>query len=251
MIAAAVMASATPAAAAAADDSYNGSDMWLRYEPVSDSQRRHEYRRLVNTIVVENASRNKVHRHTEALQMEPGSREQLVRTSLEAARNELVRGARGLLDRRVPVKGKPGDRLPDGAVVVGTRDSSKAVRQHVSARALASAGNEGYVIRSLRSGRQGFTVIAGNTEVGALHGTFAFLRLMQTQRSIRNLDVSEAPRIRNRHLNNWEATRLYAGNDATGTGGLNGENGTIFNFAATGPSAGRNLPVILDRYIVA
>ena len=73
---------------------------------------------------------------------------------------------------------------------------------------------------------------------------------MQTQRSIRNLDISESPRIRNRHLNNWEATRLYAGNDASGTGGLNGENGTIFNFAATGPSAARNLPVILDRYIV-
>ena len=135
-------------------------------------------------------------------------------------------------------------------MIVGTRDSSKAVRQHVSARALAAVGDEGYVIRSVRTGRSRFTVIAGNTEVGALYGTFAFLRLMQTQRSIGNLDISESPRIRNRHLNNWEATRLYAGNNASGTGGLNGENGTIFNFAATGPSAGRNLPVILDRYIV-
>ena len=44
--------------------------------------------------------------------------------------------------------------------------------------------------------------------------------------------------------------RAYAGNNATGTGGLNGENGTIFNVAATGASATRNLPVILDRYIV-
>ena len=202
VIVAAVMASATPAAAATADDSYDGSDLWLRYEPVSDSQRRHEYRRLVTTIVVENASRNKVHRHTEDLQMEPGSRERLVESSLEAARSELVRGVRGLLDRRVPVNNKPGNKLPDGAVIVGTRDSSNAVRRHVSARALASAGDEGYVIRSLRSGHRRLTVIAGNTEVGALYGTFAFLRLMQTQRSIRNLDISEAPRVRNRHLNN-------------------------------------------------
>jgi alpha-glucuronidase len=51
-------------------------------------------------------------------------------------------------------------------------------------------------------------------------------------------------------LNNWETVRLYAGNNAPGTGGLNGENGTIFDFAATGASAGLNLPVILDRYIV-
>ena len=73
---------------------------------------------------------------------------------------------------------------------------------------------------------------------------------MQTERRITRLDLADEPRVENRHLNNWETTRLYAGNDATGTGGLNGENGSIFNFAATGPSAGRNLPVILDRYIV-
>ena len=245
-IAAALIASAAPAPAAAAEDSYSGSDLWLHYAPASDSQRLREYRRQVSAIVVENAGRNKVHRHTDDLQMEPGSTEQLAETSLEAARNELVRGLGGLLDRPVPVRTNPGD----GAVIVGTGDSSQAVKRYVSAHALASAGDEGYVIRSVRSGDRRFTVIAGKTEVGALYGTFAFLRRMQTQRSIRNLDISEAPRIRNRHLNNWEATRLYAGNDASGTGGLNGENGTIFNFAATGPSAARNLPVILDRYMV-
>src|SRR4029453_6930099 len=41
-----------------------------------------------------------------------------------------------------------------------------------------------------------------------------------------------------------------AGNNTAGTGGLNGENGAIFNFAATGVSAPRNLPLILDRYVV-
>ncbi|HZB34018.1 MAG TPA: hypothetical protein VE465_27905, partial [Streptosporangiaceae bacterium] len=115
---------------------------------------------------------------------------------------------------------------------------------------LAAVGDDGYVIRSV-SGLPGrFTVIAGNTEVGALRGTFAFLRRLQTHRSIARLDIAEAPRVNNRHLNNWETVRLYAGDNATGTGGLNGENGTIFNFAATGAAAGRNLPVILDRYIV-
>ena len=72
---------------------------------------------------------------------------------------------------------------------------------------------------------------------------------MQTQKPITGLS-SRSPKVKNRHLDNWEGTRLYAGNNAAGTGGLNGENGTIFNFAATGASAARNLPVILDRYIV-
>jgi alpha-glucuronidase len=172
-------------------------------------------------------------------------------STLQAAKHELLSGFGGLLGRSVPVNDKPGNDIPDGAVVVGTRESSRAVRQFIRARDLSPVGDEGYLIRTVsRGGKRGFTVIAGNTDVGALYGTFAFLRLMQTHKPIGDLDIAESPRVKNRHLNNWETVRLYAGNNASGTGGLNGENGTIFNFAATGASADRNLPVILDRYIV-
>ena len=149
-----------------------------------------------------------------------------------------------------PCTPAPPPASPTASVIVGTPESSRAVRQNVAAAELAAIGDEGYVIRSLARGGRDITVIAANTEIGALYGTFAFLRLLQTQQPIGDLDISEAPKVANRHLNNWEATRLYAGNNATGTGGLAGENGTIFNFAATGASADRNLPVILDRYIV-
>ncbi len=176
--------------------------------------------------------------------MEPGSSERLVRTSLEAARDELARGLGGLLPP-VPVRRPHPRRRGDRRHPRQLEDGAPAHR----AAELAAIGDEGYVIRSITSGTA-FTVIAGKTEIGALYGTFAFLRRMQTQKRITHLDISESPRIKNRHLNNWETTRLYAGNDAAGTGGLNGENGSIFNFAATGPSADRNLPVILDRYVV-
>jgi alpha-glucuronidase len=242
-----VLAMAAPASAASPEDSYDGSDLWLRYVRVDDHERLAQYRRAVTAVVVENVDRNEAYRHTPDLRMAPGSSEKLVHSTLEAARDELVRGLGGLLGRPVPAKIRT---IPRGAVVVGTRESSEAIRRHVPQRDLASLGDEGYVIRSVSERGRTFTVVAGNTEIGALYGSFAFLRRMQTQRRITDLDVSEAPRIRNRHLNNWETTRLYAGNNASGTGGLNGENGSIFNFAATGPSAERNLPVILDRYIV-
>jgi alpha-glucuronidase len=234
-----------------ADDRYDGSDLWLRYVRVSDPGLLRRYRETVATVIVENADQNKVHRHTPNLSMEPGSTERLVETTLQAARDELVRGLGGLLGKAVPVRTSLGDRIPDGAVIVGTRDSSRGIRRHISAADLASVGNDGYLIRSVSSGPQRFTVIAGNTEVGALYGTFAFLRRMQTHKPITRLDISEKPRVNNRHLNYWETERLYAGNNESGTGGLNGENGAIFNFAATGASAERNLPIILDRYIVA
>lgn len=112
-------------------------------------------------------------------------------------------------------------------------------------------GRDGFVIRSVSQGRRAFTLIGGTTEVGALYGTFAFLRRIQTHKPITGLALTETPRVANRHLNYWDTERLYAGNDEPGTGGLHGENGAIFNFAATGASAPLNLPVVLDRYLVA
>lgn len=232
-------------------DAYDGSDLWLRYVPVSDPGLLRRYRESITTVIVENADSNKVYRHTPNLSMAPGSTEKLVESTLAAARDELVRGLGGLLGQAVPVQTNPGDGIPDGAVIVGTRNSSGAVRQYVSADDLASVGEDGYLVRSFSAGTRRFSVIAGNTEIGALYGTFAFLRRLQTHKPITGMDIAESPRVKNRHLNYWETERLYAGNNASGTGGLNGENGAIFDFAATGASAGRNLPVILDRYIVA
>ena len=130
-------------------------------------------------------------------------------------------------------------------MVVGTRESSPIVAAAIPAADLAALA-EGYVIRSVGAR----TIIAGRTELGALYGTYAFLRLLQTRSRSRRSTSSSSPKIKRRHLNYWDTERLYAGNNAAGTGGLNGENGAVFNFAATGASAPRNLPVILDRYVV-
>jgi alpha-glucuronidase len=222
MLRVAVLALAVLAVGAPPASAEDGSDLWLRYEQADG--RLAQYRQAIRSVVVEHVDANKVHRHTPDLRMEPGSSEKLVESSLEAARDELVRGLGGLLGRSVPVRREAGP----GAVVVGTRESSEIVRRHVRARELA---DEGYVIRSVH----GFTVIAGKTDVAALYGTFAFLRRMQTERSVTDLDIASSPRVANRHLNNWETVRLYAG-DAP-----------VFNFAASGEP---NLPVILDRYIV-
>src|SRR4051794_19905513 len=228
----------TPGVASGVDDTYNGSNLWLRYDRVSSAEALARYRSAISSIVVQNASQTKVHRQTANLQMETGASEKLVDTTLEAARDELSRGLSGLLGQTVPVVDTPGP----GSVVVGTAASSPAI----AAAGLSPSGPEGYAIRSL----DGRTYIAANTDLGALYGTFAFLRMLQTQQPIANLTVASAPRIKHRHLNYWDTERLYAGNNAAGTGGLNGENGAVFDFAATGASAAKNLPVILNRYVV-
>src|SRR4051812_447045 len=171
----AALIGAAPAVSSAADDTYNGSQMWLRYTPVTDASLLASYRAAATGVVVENAEAGQVYRQTTGLRMETGATEKLVGSSLEAARDELVRGLSGLLDQPVPVRT---DSVPDGSVIVGTRASSALVRAALSESDLAAAGTEGYVIRSV--GRN--TIIAGNTDLGALYGSFAFLRLIQTQK---------------------------------------------------------------------
>ncbi|MDR7311264.1 alpha-glucuronidase [Nocardioides luteus] len=246
-----MLAVASPTPAEAADhpspypDDYDGSQMWLGYRPVEDERLLAAYRRLASSIVVENATADPVHRHTDDLTVEPGGSEKLVTSSLEAARDELARGLGAMLDTDVPVV----DEVSPGAVVVGTPDSSEVVRSEVPSRDLDRLGPEGYLIRSVR----GHTVVAGNTEVAALYGTYGFLRLLQTSKPIERLNEVEAPKVQDRWIDNWDVERLYAGNADTdkgpNTGGLAGEDGSIFDFAATGESADKNLPVILDRYI--
>ncbi len=90
----ALMASATPASAQ--EDTYSGSDLWLHYKPVTDTALLTQYKASATTIIVDNVDQNKVHRHTVNLSMAAGSTEKLVETSLQAARDELVRGLGGL-----------------------------------------------------------------------------------------------------------------------------------------------------------
>jgi len=60
------------------------------------------------------------------------------------------------------------------------------------------------------------TVIASDSEIGALYGVFHFLRLMQTLQPINTLDVTQKPRVQLRMLNHWDnldgsIERGYAG----------------------------------------
>src|SRR5262247_3299545 len=47
-------------------------------------------------------------------------------------------------------------------------------------------------------------VVAARADVGVLYGTFALLRLVQTQQPIDKLDVRSAPRVQLRVLDHWD-----------------------------------------------
>ena len=81
---------------------------------------------------------------------------------------------------------------------------------------LAKAGPEGFLIRSTRIENQPVIAIASEGEIGALYGTFHFLRLLQTGQSIQALSIVERPKVQLRLLNHWDnldgsVERGYAG----------------------------------------
>lgn len=165
----------------------DGYELWLRYKPV-EAALADEYRSRAVELV--------------APAQTPTQR---------LARDELRRGLQGLLGR-APHSSERNTR--EGAIVVGTPASSRTVAAFKPD--VAGLGREGYLIRNVSIEGHAATLIAANEDIGALHGVFHLLRLMQTRQSLRELDIREAPKVKLRVLDHWDnldrsVERGYAG----------------------------------------
>jgi alpha-glucuronidase len=173
-------AAETPAALPEED----GYKLWLRYAPLGDIAK--HYRKIVRQIRVEGNS----------------ATGRIIREELRAATSSMLGTA-------IPADENG---LPGGTILVGTPETSQFIRQ----MDLVMIGNDGFVIRSTRLGGQPITMIASNSEIGALYGAFHFLRLMQTGQSLDKLHIAEQPALQLRVMNHWDnpngtIERGYAG----------------------------------------
>ncbi len=177
-----------PAEAPAQPPDEDGSKLWLRYAPLRGAA--NKYRRAVTQIRVEGAS-----------------------TTCEILRDELRAATATMLGAVVPTNE---DGLQPGTVLVGTPANSELIRNLNWATDLRSVGDEGFITRTSRIASMPVNVIAANTELGALYGTFHFLRLMQTGQQIEGLNIKERPSLQLRLMNHWDnpdgsIERGYAG----------------------------------------
>jgi alpha-glucuronidase len=168
----------------------DGSELWLRYVKVSQPARLAEYQAGITQIVAAGRS-----------------------ATLQAAQSELVRGLSGLLGTMIPLNSAP---TGPGAVVLGTPASSPIISGLGLVRALAGVGSEGYVVQATPVGGNATILIAANTDVGVLRGSFAFLRWLQRHEPLADLALAESPKIQRRLLDHWDnldgtIERGYAG----------------------------------------
>jgi alpha-glucuronidase len=170
--------------------SEDGYKLWLRYDKVADNKLLSEYRSSVTGFVFEGQS-----------------------ATLSAAENELNMGLNGLLASQI-MSEKTVKR--DGLIVAGTPANSTVIASLKLNEKLKMVNDEGYIIISTTYKKKKIIVIAANKDVGVLYGTFHFLRLLQTNQSINNLQIESSPKTKIRLLNHWDnlnrsVERGYAG----------------------------------------
>lgn len=168
----------------------NGYDLWLRYQKVDNSQLLNSYSK---TLAKLNFPVNSA--------------------TLTEAKNELQQGLDGLLDTNLPET----DGISKGTLLVGTPASSKVLSDiHAITNEISVLGDEGFLIKTMKVNGTPCTVIAARKDMGVMYGVFHFLRLLQTQSDIKELNITQVPKLQRRMLNHWDnlngtIERGYAG----------------------------------------
>ncbi|MEL1242078.1 alpha-glucuronidase family glycosyl hydrolase [Flavobacterium flavipallidum] len=133
--------------------------------------------------------------------------------TIQAATKELQQGISGLLDRKIALQQSTNT---ENMLILGNKSSlNEAILKNIK-NEFDIINEEGYIIKSIQLKNKKHLLITGKTDIGVLYGVFNFLKLLQTNQSIENLAITDAPKINVRILNHWDnlngtIERGYAG----------------------------------------
>ncbi|APV48665.1 alpha-glucuronidase [Betaproteobacteria bacterium GR16-43] len=165
----------------------DGYDLWLRYRALGGAAKTHVAARAKSIVHPADPS-----------------------LTTQAAIAELHRGLTGMLGASPKLARK----IDDGALVLATPASMPKLK--TLGLPLASLGGEGYLLRAMKIDGKKVTLVAANTDIGLLYGTYAWLRAALTRRDLGKLDEVSVPKVQLRMLNHWDnldrtVERGYAG----------------------------------------
>jgi alpha-glucuronidase len=168
----------------------DGYELWLRYQPVSNSARLAEDRSVCAQVAMRADT-----------------------PTLHAAKRELRRGLRGLLGGGCLFAE---EFSAEATLLVGTRRDLQVLDLPELRTAVEQAGPAGFAILSAKLAGRTCLVLAAAGELGVLYGTYHLLRCLQTEQPVSNFPIVSAPRCTLRILNHWDnldrtVERGYAG----------------------------------------
>ena len=163
----------------------DGYDLWLRYQKITNTSLLGQYKKQIAEPVVLGSSQ-----------------------TISIIKAELSKAFKGLTGTSYRVLSS----VNTSASFIAGISSSPIISSIGKKEELERIGQEGFIIRS----KPGKTFITSNTEIGLLYGVFHFIRLMQTQQPISNLNIISTPELKLRLLNHWDnlnrtVERGYAG----------------------------------------
>lgn len=166
-----------------------GYDLWLRYQPLQNQTVLTTYRQQISGITL------------------GGNAE-----TMKIIGEELQHGLSAMLQKKITVTNKSSS---TASLIAATGISPLLAGTEVK-KLLAQTGEEGFIILSQNINGQKRIIISGNTDKAVLYGAFHFLRLIQTEQAIHNLQVVSVPKVKLRMLNHWDnmnrtVERGYAG----------------------------------------
>lgn len=168
------------------DDGYK---LWLKYNKISNPEVLHNYQQLISSFYVSGKS------ETSKLIYE-----------------EMRNGLRSLLGKKIPVISS----IKKSSIIIANSADFKYIKDFIDLQVVNTLGEEGYIIKSILINDKKSVLIAARNDIGLLYGTFHFLRLLQINESIDNLNIVSKPKIQYRLLNHWDnldrtVERGYAG----------------------------------------
>src|SRR5882762_7154227 len=152
-----------------AEDGYR---LWLRYDEVKSQHLLKQYRQLIYGWIVDGNSPT----------------DTVIRSELNVALN-------GLLGYPV----YESKALKDNLVIFTTFDT-----HNLPVPPSLVDKKEGYAIFHTKINNKKVIAVAGTDESGKLYGMFHFLRLLQMETDLTNIDIESNPKIKTRILNHWD-----------------------------------------------
>jgi len=164
--------------------------LWLQYNKVENSKKNSEYQSNTKGIYAFGNSE-----------------------TIKIAIKELQLGLNGMLNQATK---QLSDSSLDNIIIIGNASNLNTYLNQNCKKELSAINDEGFIIKTITLNKKKQILITAKTDTGVLYGVFHFLRLLQTDQSISNLAIVDAPKINVRILNHWDnldatVERGYAG----------------------------------------
>lgn len=163
--------------------------LWLQYDKITDHNLRTKYLSEIQGIVSFGNSET---------------------TAISS--KELQTALTDMVGTTISVKSK----LDQSSIIIGSQTSLNSEILKAAQIDFNQINDEGFILKSISIKNRKHILISGKKDVGVLYGVYSFLRLIQTNKSIENLNTIDSPKTNIRILNHWDnldrtVERGYAG----------------------------------------